>query len=73
VPKHFNHRSPQERRDLGRRRPARRHRARRVSPSGGPAKSRGNGEDEELLALAHELRKHPCHGCPDREEQRPLG
>src|SRR5690606_32227841 len=30
--------------------------------------TRGTGEDEELLALRHELRRHPCHACPDREE-----
>jgi ATP-dependent RNA helicase HelY len=67
VPRHFNHRSPQERRDLA---AAVRQAAteRGVSRRGGSRSSRGNGEDEELLALRHELRKHPCHGCPDREE-----
>ncbi len=66
VPKHFNHRSPQERRDLAavvRQAAAEHGLSRRAGRS-----SKGSGEDEELLALRHELRKHPCHSCPDREE-----
>ncbi|GAA1798023.1 DEAD/DEAH box helicase [Planosporangium flavigriseum] len=66
VPKHFNHRSPQARRDLasllrdaagevdGHRRP-RRHRA-------------DGGDDSELARLRDRMRSHPCHACPDREE-----
>jgi ATP-dependent RNA helicase HelY len=66
VPKHFNHRSPQERRDLAAA-------MRQVANTGGVARkvgraSRGSGEDDDLLALRHEMRKHPCHACPDREE-----
>jgi ATP-dependent RNA helicase HelY len=66
VPRHFNHRSPQERRDLATA-------LRQVASTGGVTRragraARGNGEDDELLALRHELRKHPCHACPDREE-----
>jgi ATP-dependent RNA helicase HelY len=66
VPKHFNHRSPQERRDLAAA-------LRQAAGATGAARragkaSRGSGEDHELLALRHELRKHPCHACPDREE-----
>src|SRR5437764_5729405 len=64
VPKHFNHRSPAERRDLAatlraagvdarpRRRPGR----------------RGGGEDTDIARLRHQLRVHPCHACPEREE-----
>ncbi len=66
VPKHFNHRSPQERRDLAAalRQAAMEHGvARRVGRG-----SRGGGEDDELLALRKQLRRHPCHACPDREE-----
>ncbi|MDT4923795.1 MAG: ATP-dependent helicase HelY [Pseudonocardiales bacterium] len=64
VPKHVNHRSPQERRDLvsslraldlpetkSSRRPA-----------------GGTDEDEEVSRLRRELRAHPCHQCPDREQ-----
>jgi ATP-dependent RNA helicase HelY len=64
VPKHVNHRSPQERRDLAAslraldladERPARRART-------------DAGEDRELLALRRALRAHPCHACADREQ-----
>jgi ATP-dependent RNA helicase HelY len=66
VPKHFNHRSPQERRDLAAT-------VRALITSGGVPRrsgraSRGSGEDSVLLGLRHELRQHPCHACPDREE-----
>ena len=65
VPRGFNPRSPAERRDLAAslraaqlghdlRRPARGRRA--------------AADDRELEGLRHELRKHPCHQCPDREE-----
>ncbi|MBX6354247.1 MAG: DEAD/DEAH box helicase [Micromonosporaceae bacterium] len=64
VPKHFNHRSPAERRDLASSlrnieldRTVRR-RTRRAA----------NGEDPELAELRAQLRRHPSHACPDREE-----
>ncbi|MER7166412.1 DEAD/DEAH box helicase [Micromonospora sp. NPDC000207] len=64
VPKHFNHRLPAARRDL----------AAQISATGldrrGSRRSRGrgNGEDHRLTQLRGELRRHPCHACPDREE-----
>jgi ATP-dependent RNA helicase HelY len=65
VPKHFNQRSPAERRDLAStlrtaelqgdvRRPARGRRA--------------AADDRELERLRHDLRVHPCHACPERED-----
>ncbi|OLE25051.1 MAG: RNA helicase [Actinobacteria bacterium 13_1_20CM_3_71_11] len=64
VPKHFNHRSPAERRDL-----AAALRAAGVdSRAGRRGARRGNGEDVEIARLRHQLRAHPCHACPDREE-----
>jgi ATP-dependent RNA helicase HelY len=64
VPKHFNHRSPAERRDLasslrnvGLDRAVRR-RSRRAP----------GGEDAELADLRGQLRRHPSHACPEREE-----
>jgi ATP-dependent RNA helicase HelY len=63
VPKHFNHRSPAERRDL-----AAALRAAGVDNRGRRGARRGTGEDPELDRLRHRLRAHPCHGCPDREE-----
>jgi ATP-dependent RNA helicase HelY len=66
VPKHFNHRSPAARRDL----------AAQVSATGldrhdakGRRGRRGTpGEDPEIALLKVQLRQHPCHSCPDREE-----
>ncbi|MFC6016560.1 DEAD/DEAH box helicase [Plantactinospora solaniradicis] len=65
VPKNFNHRSPAARRDLAAAVSGTgldRHAGRRGS------RSRGGGEDERLTQLRAELRQHPCHACPDREE-----
>jgi ATP-dependent RNA helicase HelY len=66
LPRHFNHRSPQARRDLaaslrntGLDRTAGR-RARRVRSAA--------TDDEQLADLRAALRRHPCHGCADREE-----
>jgi ATP-dependent RNA helicase HelY len=71
VPKHFNHRSPQERRDLA----ASLRSAAGVSgrgPSGGsPRRGRGRAvaaDDPQLARLRERMRAHPCHACPDREE-----
>jgi ATP-dependent RNA helicase HelY len=66
VPKNFNARSPAARRDL----------AARISATGldrhGDGRRRrnrdGSGEDAEIALLKVELRQHPCHACPDREE-----
>jgi ATP-dependent RNA helicase HelY len=65
VPKHFNHRSPAARRDLAAAVTATgldRHAGRR-------SRSRdGNGEDHEVALLRVQMRQHPCHACPEREE-----
>jgi ATP-dependent RNA helicase HelY len=65
VPKNFNHRSPAARRDL----------AAAVSGTGldrhgsrRGRRSRAGAEDHELTQLRAELRRHPCHACPQREE-----
>jgi ATP-dependent RNA helicase HelY len=63
VPKHFNHRSPAERRDL-----ASRLRALELPPA--PPRSRRTAqaaEDPEINRLRAAVRAHPCHDCPDRE------
>jgi ATP-dependent RNA helicase HelY len=64
VPKRVNHRSPQERRDL-----ASSIRALGV-PAGKPGRLREKADDAdaEIDRLRRELRAHPCHDCPDREE-----
>lgn len=66
VPKHVNHRSPQERRDL-----ASSIRALDIPPPEGRRPRRGGStsdEDSEVLRLRRALRAHPCHQCTDREQ-----
>jgi ATP-dependent RNA helicase HelY len=63
VPKNADHRSPQVRRDL----------ASRLRELDLPAAQRrrgrsGAGDDPEVERLRAEMRAHPCHRCPDREE-----
>ena len=70
VPKHFNHRSPQERRDLA---TTLRITARSTGLAGAgprrPARTRAAAaEDVDLAELRVRLRRHVCHGCPQREE-----
>ncbi len=66
IPKNFNRKSPQSRRDLaatlrtkagvGDGKPAR------------PPRQRSDAADDERIAgLRKALRAHPCHGCTDRE------
>jgi ATP-dependent RNA helicase HelY len=74
VPKSFNARNPQMRRDLA---SALRSRTHDLAPpppgrgSGAPRKSAGaspeSEADREIVALRARLRDHPCHACPDRE------
>ncbi|MGH3659150.1 MAG: DEAD/DEAH box helicase, partial [Micromonosporaceae bacterium] len=66
VPRHFNHRSPQARRDL-----ASSLRGTGLERGAGrrPRRARsGAGDDRELAELRTAMRRHPCHGCADREE-----
>ena len=63
VPRGFNARSPQARRDL-----ASTLRNLDLPSPGRPAKRRsGASDDDRLAALRTELRRHPVHGCDDRE------
>ncbi|HEX8497287.1 MAG TPA: DEAD/DEAH box helicase [Actinomycetales bacterium] len=66
VPKSFNSRNPQQRRDLA-------STLRNALPDDDePRTRRGGGrgaaEDSQLLDLRRQLRAHPCHGCADRED-----
>ncbi|HEV7898918.1 MAG TPA: DEAD/DEAH box helicase [Planosporangium sp.] len=66
VPKHFNHRSPQERRDL-----ASLLRSAADDVNGHRRSRRGRSaaaDDPELARLRERMRRHPCHACPEREE-----
>jgi len=68
VPKSFNPRSPQSRRDLA---SAMRSKAGSAGWAG-PVRHRKQrsaaAEDAEILRLRAALRAHPCHGCEDRED-----
>jgi ATP-dependent RNA helicase HelY len=78
IPRNFNGRDPQARRDLA---STLRHRARTISPdvrgnrhSAGEisaAKRQGrlpSDGQERIDELRRRLREHPCHECPDRED-----
>ena len=64
IPKGFNARSPQSRRDM-----ASTLRALDLPYDGRPGARRRSSaaDDEQLAALRAELRRHPVHGCDDRE------
>jgi ATP-dependent RNA helicase HelY len=65
VPRNFNSRSPQARRDL-----ASSLRALGLDASDlRPRKQRSDAADDaEIARLRKALRNHPCHGCDDRED-----
>jgi ATP-dependent RNA helicase HelY len=69
VPKNFNGRNPQMRRDLA---SALRERTRdldvRPVPRGGARDRARTHADDEIAALRDQLKAHPCHACPDRED-----
>ncbi|MGH3664135.1 MAG: DEAD/DEAH box helicase [Micromonosporaceae bacterium] len=68
LPRHFNHRSPQARRDL-----ASALRGLGLQREAGAARRRTRrgrsaaADDEQLALLRIQLRQHPCHGCDERE------
>ncbi|MCX3063948.1 DEAD/DEAH box helicase [Streptomyces beihaiensis] len=66
IPKSFNPRSPQSRRDLA---SALRTKAGHIVPDRHRGKNRSAAaDDREIARLRAELRAHPCHGCSDRED-----
>jgi ATP-dependent RNA helicase HelY len=71
VPKSFNGRNPQMRRDLASALRDKTHGLVEPFPgrSGrGGAGARSAGADPEIDRLRDELRAHPCHRCPERED-----
>jgi ATP-dependent RNA helicase HelY len=66
VPRHFNHRSPAERRDMA----ARLRTAQAGLDPNGRGRRAGSRatDDAEIARLRTEIRQHPCHGCDEREE-----
>ena len=70
IPKTFNGRNPQMRRDLA---SALRERTRDLDPAlprraGDRADRSRSHVDDEIAALRSQLRAHPCHDCPERED-----
>ncbi len=64
IPKSFNARNPQSRRDLA-------IALRQKVPHGPPPRhhrdSAGADVDPRIAELRRQMREHPCHDCPDRE------
>ncbi|KAF4408319.1 MULTISPECIES: RNA helicase [Streptomyces] len=65
VPKSFNPRSPQSRRDLA---SALRTKAGHLTPERHRRPRAAAADDTEIARLRAEIRRHPCHGCSDRED-----
>ncbi|MFC8976282.1 DEAD/DEAH box helicase [[Kitasatospora] papulosa] len=65
VPKSFNPRSPQSRRDLA---SALRSKAGHIDPGRHRKQRAAAADDREIARLRTELRAHPCHGCDERED-----
>ncbi len=68
IPRNFNGRNPQSRRDLA---STLRNRTHNLTPPPPSKRSRGGHtpqEDPRIEELRRRLRAHPCHDCPDRED-----
>ncbi|MFD9075627.1 DEAD/DEAH box helicase [Streptomyces lasiicapitis] len=65
IPKSFNARSPQSRRDLA---SALRTKAGHLVPERHRKGRAAAADDREIARLRAELRAHPCHGCDERED-----
>ncbi|RVU25280.1 DEAD/DEAH box helicase [Streptomyces antnestii] len=65
IPKSFNARSPQSRRDLA---SALRTKAGHIVPDRHRKNRAAAADDREISRLRTELRAHPCHGCDERED-----
>jgi ATP-dependent RNA helicase HelY len=74
IPKTFNARNPQSRRDLASTLRARTHGTLPPPHAGNGSRRSGRLDAQELAGereierIRAELRAHPCHGCPDRED-----
>ncbi len=66
VPRNFNGRNPQSRRDLASTLRTRTHGL--TPPPPGRRRGPGQEEDHRIEELRRQLRAHPCHRCPERED-----
>lgn len=65
IPKNFNPRSPKERANLV----SSVHAKIGDRDFGKPDRARDHAvEDDEIIRLRREIRRHPCHGCDERED-----
>src|SRR5690606_18547999 len=65
IPKSFNARSPQSRRDLA---SALRSKAGHLAPPRHRKQRSPAADDEQINRLRAQIRQHPCHGCDERED-----
>ncbi|GHD12701.1 DEAD/DEAH box helicase [Zhihengliuella salsuginis] len=69
VPKHFTGKSPKERRDLASSLRNAIHDGRPPRRNAAGFEYGGNAQQEQRIAdLRRKLKRHPCHGCSDRED-----
>ncbi len=70
VPKSFNGRNPQMRRDMASRLREKTRDLRPVPYEASPTarKERKSSVETQISELRRELKMHPCHDCPDRED-----
>jgi ATP-dependent RNA helicase HelY len=64
VPKHFNARNAKSRKDLA---ATMRIKVPHDPPPARHSGSAESGEEKRVSELRRQMRAHPCHGCPDRE------
>ncbi|GAA4977335.1 DEAD/DEAH box helicase [Yinghuangia aomiensis] len=65
IPRSFNARNPQSRRDLA---SALRAKAGHIHPDRPRRGRSAAADDPEIARLRQAIRQHPCHGCDDRED-----
>jgi len=65
IPKAFNARNAKSRRDLA---ATVRVKVPHEPPPGRRARADAGGEDERITELRRQMRAHPCHQCPERED-----
>jgi ATP-dependent RNA helicase HelY len=68
IPKTFNPRSPQSRRDLASAMRSKAGSAGIAGPERHRKERAAAADDVQLARLRTEIRAHPCHGCSDRED-----
>ena len=68
IPRGFNPRNPQSRRDLASSLRNSDAEFQQQRPRRGRGRGSADDEDRRVLELRAKLRQHPCHGCDDRED-----